>query len=277
MDVQIDVDRPELLEVVVDPMTDGIAAPIQLALTINLSGVQKADTVRDRTAHKMNTITATESCKSIWILLKPKSKAKRFFLEQVAPLWRSRGVLQQIEDVPPPQMRRASLIATLLAHDGVSGLPDSRNSSTDATGYPIQFSISQLMTQQVSNDVWLQIHRADMQHIEASCCLNTTNLGVNSIAEYAIHCGLTCPSHEGWRSIDNATWIDLLKNAFEQKDVDYADQNAWVRGLQDSGGIDTLYSAIPDESTVVHSECLTSREPFVITVICGTVGSRKVS
>ncbi|THD20532.1 hypothetical protein D915_008779 [Fasciola hepatica] len=261
----IDTERPEILQVVLSEYSkspdDLIASPIQLALTESTNCPQEntdnGDEQMDVTTLRM------KLCSSLWVLLKPKSRAKRLFMDKVAPIWRSRGVLIQTETLPPPEIMRASLVATILTRDGLSDL---RNFSSDKSVYLKQFSISQLVTQQMSNEAWLEIHRSDLQHIEASCCLSNTIPNVHCVAQYATCCGLTYPSYQpSLKLADDSQWISVLGDVIEYNMADHESRSAWTGKVLKS----------EESKEEEGSPSSDSRSSFVITVICGPIGSRK--
>lgn len=190
-------------------------------------------------------------------------------IDQVAPVWRSRNVLIQTEAVPPAEMMRASLVSAILTRDNLS---DWSNLSSDKLSYWRQLSISQLVTQQLSNEAWLEIHRSDLQHIEASCCLSSSISSVHSVAQYAHNCGLT-PARDQTtsQSVDEDHWIRVITETTEYNTADHEGRSAWT------GQVPTNENNRTDKQGISDSVDSDSRDSFVITVICGPIGSRKVS
>lgn len=252
----VDIERPEILQIVLSESSiHHTAAPLQLAISTSPSCLEEP------------TENDLSSFKSLWILLKPKSRAKRMFLDVVAPVWRSRNVLIQTETVPPAEMMRASFVSAILTRDNLS---DWSNWLSDKISFWRQLSISQLVTQQLSNETWLEIHRSDLQHIEASCCLSSSIPNVHSVAQYAQNCGLLSARDPTIsQPTDEQYWIRAITETIEYNTADHEGRSAWT------GQVLTNENNRTDKQSISDSIDSDSYDSFVITVICGPIGSRK--
>ncbi|TGZ68064.1 hypothetical protein CRM22_004459 [Opisthorchis felineus] len=272
----VDMEQPELLEFVLPPSSYNTSDFLTSALKcciLNGSIDEALEKFQKPTKFRETETLRNENSSSnmsIWLMLKPKTKAKRLFLEQVAPVWRAKGLLRQSDHLPNRQAIRAAFITTVLSRDTHSILSDLRSLSFsqlkfDSATQAGLYSLNQLMTEQPSAKAWLMIHQSELRHIEASWSLDTSVEGISSAYDYALCCGIHLKSSNVPPS--NSACADeilsvLLRNS-EDKDISLL----WT------------HSATNNESSLTETQDNICREmrpkPLHITVVCGTVGSRK--
>ncbi|KER21996.1 hypothetical protein T265_14964 [Opisthorchis viverrini] len=271
----VDMEQPELLEfslpsscITRDVLTSALRCCILNGKRDGTLGeLQKPTRIRGTETLRNGNNSANMS---IWLMLKPKTKAKRLFLEQVAPVWRAKGLLRQSDCLPNRQAMRAAFIATVLSRDTQSVLSDLRglsfsqlkfDSATEAGLY----SLNQLMTEQPSAKAWLMIHQSELRHIEASWSLDNSVEGISSAYDYALCCGIHLESSNVPSS--NAAWVDEIRSVILRNSEDKDISLLWT------------HSATNNESSPTGTQDNICREmrtkPLHLTVVCGTVGSRK--
>ncbi|KAF5400654.1 hypothetical protein PHET_05094, partial [Paragonimus heterotremus] len=275
---QVDLEKPEVLEFVL-PHTDtkgyflsvavqpsvlpssrmSIAESAEWIITTNLdeSDQPNQPSVQDR---------------SIWLILKPRTKSKRLFLEQVAPIWRDRGLLTQPDHLPTQLVIETALKSMCLHRDSQNVSSDlvRDNAGRPSPNYHTKFSsLDQLMTHQPTAEAWIEAHRMELRHIEASWCLKASNECVTTPTEYMLRCGVYLTAGKYIAFKDQSACTTLLQNLLlEQSPNDQEGLMSWTgRSVRET-------NASPTEPALQTSRLT---EPLVLTVICGTIGSRKVS
>ncbi|CAL8079632.1 unnamed protein product [Calicophoron daubneyi] len=282
----VDVEKPELLEIVLPYKTGGkrmfdqnMSPAIQLTLLDCSTSCINAQPETNDNTEGTSEVSGTVQYKSIWLLLKPRTRAKRLFLDQVSPLWRSKSLIQQAEHPPTLQAAQACTLAVHLNHDGFFS-----SSPMDLQGWNLErlsienqspsrkFTLNQLMTHQPSNEAWLQIHRADLQHIEASWCLDTISLA-GSPLEYAIRCGVFPNPNKEWRFVEFFDYADIIRTHLEHVPEDQGSRSSWMLASRPDEQSESELEQ--NDASRPFSPTTAQFEPLILTVICGPVGSRK--
>ncbi|KAF7236139.1 hypothetical protein EG68_11308, partial [Paragonimus skrjabini miyazakii] len=270
---QVDLEKPEILEFVL-PHTDTKGYFLSVAVQSSVLPGSRMFTT-DSAANldesdQPNQPTAQD--RSIWLILKPRTKAKRLFLEQIAPIWRDRGLLTQPNHSPTQLVIQTALKSLCLHRDGQNVLSDlvRDNAGRPSPNYHMKFSsLDQLMTHQPTAEAWIEAHRVELRHIEASWCLKASNEFVTTLTDYMLRCGVYLTAGKYIAFKDQSACTTLLQNLLlEQSPNNQEGLMSWTgKSVRET-------NASPTEPALQASRLT---EPLVLTVICGTIGSRKVS
>ncbi|KAF8565221.1 hypothetical protein P879_06808 [Paragonimus westermani] len=262
-----DLEKPDILEFVL-PHTDNECSFLSIAVQSSVLPSGRIS-IKESTESDQPDQPIVQD-RSIWLMLRPRTKAKRLFFEQVAPMWRDRGLLTQSDNSPTQLVVEVALKSMCLHREGQNVLSDSVRGDAGrlSPNYHMKFtSLDQLMTHQPTAEAWIEAHRMELRHTEASWCLKASNECVTTPTEYMLRCGVYLTAGKYVAFEDQSACTTLLQNLLlGQSPNNQQEMMSWTgRSVGET-------NASPTELALQTSRLT---EPLVLTVICGTVGSRK--
>ncbi|CAH8829035.1 unnamed protein product [Trichobilharzia szidati] len=235
---------------------------------------------------------------SIWLMIKQRSKARRLLIENVFPVWRSKGLLEFSSDQPNQYVIKASFIVQdsaqdsniLSSHDDKILSEKTSSSKNESVDEMHNLLVSQILMHQPSLRNWIRIFRDELLHVEASLCLNIQIPTVNKCSDLGFKCGINPQSYMTTEKEKEIEWNRVIGEvAIRTQSHIYKSEESLFTSEQELS--DIYYQTLninntsiigDDDDDIGQSGCIKLaaslekiKQPFTITVICGPPGSRK--